>query len=161
MNVRKHHNLSRSSLFETEITSSLFVRRITLAIGGMFYIAVVYAYALSSITSSGLLPWISLSQTRSQVMDVDIVPLPSPMSVQSELIWWFIPVLSLLLCILCALGEETRNGYRFTSNWLSQRFQEDVLPLQYVLDIIVTNLALTQYLVSGRLARPRPSRFIY
>ena len=133
INVSKRRNSSRS---KPEIPLSLFTRRIVFAIGGMLYVAVVYAYVLSSITSSGLLPWLSMSQTRSQIMDIDTVPSLSQMSIQSELIWWFIPVWSLLLCILCALGEETQNGYRSTFNWLSQRFQGgiDILPRQYVLD---------------------------
>jgi Pheromone A receptor len=136
INVSKHHDHYNSSRSKPEISLSLFTRRIAFAIGGMLYVAVVYSYVLSSMISSGLLPWLSVSQTRSQVMDVDIVPSPSQMSIQSKLIWWFIPVWSLLLCILCAFGKETQNGYHSTFNWLSQRFQGDIsiLPMQYVLD---------------------------
>lgn len=135
INVGKHrYNSSHYLPSALEITSSLFVRRIVFAISGMLYVAAVYAYALLSVTSSGLLPWISVSQTRSQIMDVEIVPSSAQMSVLSELIWWFIPVWSLLLCILSVLGEETRRGYHSTFTWLPQWFRGGVLPLQYVLN---------------------------
>ena len=136
INVGKYrYNSSHYFPSAAEITSSLFVRRIVFAMSGLLYVAAVYVYALSSVTSSGLLPWISVSQTRSQIMDVEIVPASSQMSVLSELIWWFIPVWSLLLCILSVFGEETQRGYHSTFTWLSQRFR-GVLPLQYVLDSI-------------------------
>jgi hypothetical protein len=102
------------------------------SISGMLYVAIVYIYVLSSITSSGLLPWTSISQTRSGVSQVEVVPSHSQMSIQSELIWWFIPVWSLLLFVLSVFGEEGQKGYHTMFTWLSQRFEEDMLPLQYV-----------------------------
>ncbi|KAI0246664.1 GPCR fungal pheromone mating factor [Lactifluus subvellereus] len=130
INVGKHrYNSNHYFPSAPEITPSLFVRRIIFAISGMLYVAAVHVYALSLVTSSGLLPWISISQTRSQIADVGIVPSSSQMSVLSELIWWFIPVWSLLLCILSVFGEETRRGYHSTFTWLSQRFRGGALPL--------------------------------
>ncbi|KAH9977174.1 GPCR fungal pheromone mating factor [Lactifluus volemus] len=161
INVSKHRERYTSSRSKPEISLSLFTRRIAFAIGGMLYVAVVYAFVLSSIATSGLLPWLSVSQTRSQVMDIDTVPSPSQMSIQSELIWWFIPVWSLLLCILCAFGKETQNGYHSTFNWLSRRFHGDIsiLPMQYVLQNALKSYALTPHPVSDHL--PQPSRFTY
>jgi len=91
-------------------------------------LAFVYAYALSSITSSGLLPWTSISQTRSQISQVEVVPSHSQLGVQSKLIWWFIPVWSHLF-VISAVGEETQRGYRTTLTWLSRKFKRDVLPI--------------------------------
>jgi hypothetical protein len=55
------------------------------------------------------------------------------MGLLSELIWWFIPIWSLLLFVLSAPGEETQRGYRTTLTWLSERLRGDMLPIQYVL----------------------------
>ncbi|KAI9509917.1 pheromone A receptor-domain-containing protein [Russula earlei] len=130
INVGKSHYNSRDHFPCTpEMTSSLFIRRIIFAISGMLYLAVVYVYALSSITSSGLSPWISISQTRSQISQVEVVPLHSPTGMQSKLIWWFIPIWSLILFVLSVLSGEIQRGYRTTFTWLSQRLKKDLLPI--------------------------------
>ena len=117
------------------MTSSRFVRHIIFAVGGMLYVIVVYTYALSSITSSGLQPWMGIAQTRSQVSQVEVVPSHSRLGLQSELIWWIIPICSLLLFVLSALGDETRKGYCTSWTWLSQKLRGDMLlPMQYVLE---------------------------
>jgi hypothetical protein len=114
------------------MVSSRFVRHVIFAVGGMLYVVVVHTYV---ITSSGLQPWMGLSQTRSQVSQVEVVPSHSRLGLQSELIWWFIPVCSLLLFVLSALGDETRRGYRTSLTWLSQKLRGDMLlPMQYVLE---------------------------
>src|SRR5712671_144853 len=134
INVGKNHYNSRCYFPSApEMTSPLFIRHIIFATSGMVYIIVVYVYALSSITSSGLLPWTSISQTRSQVSQVEVVPSHSQLGVQSKFIWWFVPVWSLLLFALVVLGEENQRGYRTTFAWLSQRFKGDLFPMQYVL----------------------------
>ena len=115
------------------MTSSRFVRHVIFAVGGMLYVIVVHTYALSSITSEGLKPWMGISQTRSQVSLVEVVPSHSRLGLQSKLIWWFIPTCSLLLFVLSALGDETRKGYRTSLTWLSQKLRGDMLlPMQYV-----------------------------
>ncbi|KAI0298001.1 GPCR fungal pheromone mating factor [Russula brevipes] len=129
---RAHYNARPYFASAPEMTTSLFIRRIMFSVSGMLYVAIVYVYVLSSITSSGLLPWTSISQTRSGVSQVEVVPSHSQMSIQSELIWWFIPVWSLLLFVLSVLGEEAQRGYHTMFTWLYQRFEEDMLPLQYV-----------------------------
>jgi hypothetical protein len=117
------------------MTSSRFVRHVIFAAGGMLYVIVVYTYALSSITSSGLQPWISISQARSQVSQVEVVASHSRLGLQSELIWWFIPICSLLLFVSSALGEEIRKEYRGYLTWLSHQLRGDMLlPMQYVLE---------------------------
>jgi hypothetical protein len=114
------------------MVSSRFVRHVIFAVGGMLYVVVVHTYA---IASSGLQPWMGLSQTRSQVSQVEVVPSHSRLGLQSELTWWFIPVCSLLLFVLSALGDETRRGYRTSLTWLSQKLRGDMLlPMQYVLE---------------------------
>src|ERR1700755_227039 len=114
VNIGKSHYNSRRYLPSApEMTSALFTRRVIFVLSGMLYAAFVYIYALSSITSSGLLPWTSISQTRSQTSQVEVVPLQSQLGVQSKLIWWFIPVWSHLF-VLSAIGEETQRGYRTT-----------------------------------------------
>ena len=131
INVGKSHYNSRQYFPSApEMTSALFTRRITFVVSGMLYVAVVYVYALFSITSSGLLPWI---QTRSQISEVEVAPSHSQMGIQSELIWWFIPVWSLLF-VLSAIGEETQMRYCTTFTWLSRKFKRDILPIQYVLE---------------------------
>jgi hypothetical protein len=116
------------------MVSSRFVRHVIFAVGGMLYVVVVHTYALFSITSSGLQPWMGISQTRSQVSQVEVVPSHSRLGLQSELIWWIIPICSLLLFVLSAVGEETRKGYRTALTWLSQKLGGDMLlPMQYVL----------------------------
>ncbi|KAI0298957.1 pheromone A receptor-domain-containing protein [Multifurca ochricompacta] len=130
INVGKHHYNSRHYFPSgPEMTLSLFVRRTFFAISGMLYVAVIYVYSLSGIMSSGLLPWESVSQTRSQISHIEILPSPSQVSIQSELVWWFIPVWSLLLCILSALGEETQRGHRSMCTRLSQLLHRDALPM--------------------------------
>ncbi|KAH9990877.1 pheromone A receptor-domain-containing protein [Russula vinacea] len=126
INVGKSHYNSRQYFPSApEMTSALFTRRITFVVSGMLYVAVVYVYALFSITSSGLLPWI---QTRSQISEVEVAPSHSQMGIQSELIWWFIPVWSLLF-VLSAIGEETQRRYCTTFTWLSRKFKRDLLPI--------------------------------
>ncbi|KAH9964858.1 pheromone A receptor-domain-containing protein [Russula dissimulans] len=130
INIGKNHYNSRCHFPSApEMTLSPFIRHIIFATSGMLYIIVVYVYALSSITSSGLLPWTSVSQTRSQVSQVEVVPLHSQMGVQTKLIWWFIPVWSLLLFVLAILGEENQIGYCTTLSWLSRRLKGDLLPI--------------------------------
>ena len=134
INVGKsHYNSRRYFPSAPEMTSALFTRRIIFVVSGMLYVVYVYVYALFSITSSGLLPWTSISQTRSQISQIEIVPSPSQTTVQNELIWWFIPVWSLLFA-LSAIGEETQKGYYTTITCLSRKFKKDVLPIQYVLE---------------------------
>lgn len=161
VNVSKSHSNSRSHFPSTpEITSSLFIRHSIFAISGMIYVVVVYVYALSSITSSGLQPWTSISQTRSQISQIEVVAPHSQLSLQSELIWWFIPVWSLLLFVTSAPGEETRRGYRTTWTWLSLKLRGDMLPMQYVLEGAGYRYKLTHYPVRGLLPRQHLSRFI-
>jgi len=116
------------------MTLSLFIRNSIFAISGMIYLVVIHVYALSSITSSGLQPWTSISQTRSQISQIEVVAPHSQLGLQSKLIWWFIPVWSLLLFVMSALGEETQRGYRTTLTWLSLKLRGDMLPMQYVLE---------------------------
>jgi cytochrome c oxidase subunit IV len=134
INISKSYYNSRQYFPSApEMTSALFTRRITFVVSGMLYVAVVYVYALFSITSSGLLPWTSISQTRSQISEVEVAPSHSQMGVQSKLIWWFIPVWSFLF-VLSAIGEETQRRYCTTLTWLSRKFKRDMLPIQYVLE---------------------------
>ncbi|KAH8984399.1 pheromone A receptor-domain-containing protein [Lactarius deliciosus] len=129
INVGKNRYNSRPYFPSSpEMTLSLFIRRIFFTVSGMLYIACVYVYVVSSVTSSGLLPWTSISQTRSQVARIEFVSSPSQISIQSELVWWFIPVWSLIFCLLSAVEEETRRGYRSMFAWLSQVFKRDDLP---------------------------------
>lgn len=125
---KSHYNSRRYFPSAPEMTSALFTRRIVFVVSGMLYAAVVYSYALFSITSSGLLPW---TQTRSQISQIEIVPSHSQMRVLNELTWWFIPVWSLLF-VLSAIGKETQKGYCTTFTCLSRKFKKDMLPLQYV-----------------------------
>lgn len=135
INIGKSHYNSRPYFPSSpEMTSALFTRRVVFVLGGMLYVAFVYVYALSSITSSGLLPWTSISETRSQISQVEVVPSHSQLGVQSKLIWWFIPVWSHLF-VMSAIGEETQRGYRTTLAWLSRRLKSDMLPIQYVLEV--------------------------
>ena len=137
INIGKSHYNSRPYFPSApEMTSAFFIRRVIFVLSGMLYVTFVYVYALSSITSSGLLPWTSISQTRSQTSQVEVVPLRSQLGVQSELIWWFIPVWSHLF-VISAVGEETQRGYRTTLTWLSRNFKRDVLPTQYVLKDLI------------------------
>jgi hypothetical protein len=115
------------------MTSSLFIPRIFFTVSGVLYVTVVYVYIVLSITSLGLQPWTSVTQTRSQVAQIELVSSPSQISMQSELVWWFIPIWSLIFCLLSAVGEETQRGYRSVLTWLSQPFKQDDLPTQYVL----------------------------
>jgi len=142
------------------MTSSRFIRHIIFVMSGMLYVVIVYVYALSSITSSGLQPWTSISQTRSQVSQVEVVPAHSRMGLLSELIWWFIPIWSFLLFVLSAPGEETQRGYRTMLTWLSERLRGDMLPIQYVLKrrkLTLTNSRSCP--VRSLLLRQQPSRF--
>ncbi len=134
INVGKSHYNSRSYFPSApEMTSALFTRRVIFVLSGMLYVAFVHVYTLSSITSSGLLSWTSISQTRSQISQVEVIPSHSQLSIQSKLIWWFFPFWSLLF-ILSAIGEETQRGYRTTFTWLSRKFKRDMLPIQYALE---------------------------
>jgi hypothetical protein len=133
---KSHYNSRRSFPSAPEMTSALFTRRVIFVLSGMLYVAIVYVYALSSITSSGLLPWTSISEARSQISQVEVVPSHSQLGVQSKLIWWFIPVWSHLF-VMSAIGEETQRGYRTTLTWLSRKFKRDLLPIQYVLNDLI------------------------
>jgi hypothetical protein len=126
---KSHYNSRRFFPSAPEMTSTLFTRRVTFVVSGMLYVAFVYVYALSSITSSGLLPWTSISQTRAQISQVEVVPSHSQLGVQSKLIWWSIPVWSNLF-VMSVIGEETQRGYRTTLTWLSRKFNRDILPIQ-------------------------------
>lgn len=129
VNVGKHRYNSHPYFPSSpEMTVSLFVHLMFFTVSGMLYVACVYVYVMSSITSSGLLPWTSISQTRSQVARIEIVSSPSQISIQSELMWWFIPVWSLIFCLLSTIGEETQRGYRAMLTQLSQIFKRDDLP---------------------------------
>ncbi|KAI0270664.1 GPCR fungal pheromone mating factor [Gloeopeniophorella convolvens] len=131
INVSKSHYNERPYFpLAPEMTLSLFIRRIIFAVSGMLYVAVVYVIILSTATSSGLSTWTSVSKARSGISTVEILSTPSQISVESELTWWFVPVWSLLLCVLSAFGEETQRGYRSMFKWLSQRFRGEVLPTQ-------------------------------
>lgn len=137
INIGKSHYNSRHYFPSApEMTSAFFTRRIIFVLSGMLYVAFVYVYTLSSITSSGLLPWTSISQTRSKISQVEVVPSHSQLGVQSKLIWWFIPVWSNLF-VMSVIGEETQRGYRTTLTWLSRKFSKDMLPVQYVLNDFV------------------------
>lgn len=125
---KSHYNSRRYFPSAPEMTSVLFTRRVIFVLSGMLYVAFVYVYALSSITSSGLLPWTSISQTRSQISQVEVVPSQSQLGVQSKLIWWFIPVWSHLF-VMSAIGEETQREYRTTLTWLSRKLKRDILPI--------------------------------
>ena len=134
---RSHYNSRRCFPSAPEMTSALFTRRAIFVVSGMLYVAFAYVYALFSITSSGLLPWTSVSQTRSQISQVEVVPSNSQLGVQSKLIWWFIPVWSQLF-VISTIGEETQRGYRTTLTWLSRKlFKRDMLPIQYVLKNLI------------------------
>lgn len=129
INIGKHRYNSRPCFPSSpEMTSSLFIPRVFFTASGVLYVAGVYLYIVLSITSSSMQPWTSVSQTRSQVSQIEIVYSPSQISTQSELIWWFIPIWSLIFCVLSAVGEETRRGYRSVLTWLSQPFKRDDLP---------------------------------
>ena len=133
INIGKHRYNSRPCFPSSpEMTFSLFIPRFFFTVSGMLYVACFYVYVMSSVTSSGLKPWTSISQIRSQVARIEIVSSPSQISIQSELMWWFIPILSLLFCLLSAVGEETRRGYRSVLTWLSQPCKRGDLPTQYV-----------------------------
>ena len=129
---KSHHNSRRFFPSAPEMTSALFTRRVIFVLSGMLYVAFVYVYALSSIISSGLLPWTSISQTRSQIYQIEVLPSHSQLGIQSKMIWWFIPVWSHLF-VMSAIGGETQRGYRTTLAWLSRKFKRDMLPIQYVL----------------------------
>jgi len=134
INVCKHRDNSRHGFPSSpDMSLSCFIRRAFLTVTGMLYVSCIHVYILSSVTSSGLLPWTSISQTRSQVSHIEILPSSSQVSIQSELIWWSVPIWSLLFCVLFAVGEEMRMGYRSMFSWLSQVFKREVLPMQYVL----------------------------
>jgi hypothetical protein len=134
INIGKHRYNSRPCFPSSPgMTSSLFIPRIFFTVSGVLYVTVVYVYIVLSITSLGLQPWTSVTQTRSQVAQIELVSSPSQISMQSELVWWFIPIWSLIFCLLSAVGEETQRGYRSVLTWLSQPFKQDDLPTQYVL----------------------------
>ncbi|KAF8259096.1 GPCR fungal pheromone mating factor [Lactarius quietus] len=144
INIGKHCYNSRPYFPSSpEMKLSLFIPRIFFTVSGMLYVTGVYVYVLS-VTSSGLQPWTTISQIRSQVAQIEIVSSPSQISIQSELIWWFIPVWSLIFCFVSAFGEETRRGYHSMLIWLSSYSSEMTYPP-----------------MRSHLQSQRPSRFIY
>jgi hypothetical protein len=65
-----------------------------------------------SWSSTNLQPWTSIAQAHADFSQVQIIQRNTRLAVRSALIWWSIPVWSLLLCALSGLGEETKKGYR-------------------------------------------------
>lgn len=110
---------------------SLFVRRLAFCAIGMLYTSVAYAAALSW-QSTSMLPWTSVPQVHADFSHIEIIPAGSRLALQSELIWWTIPIWSILLCAMSAFGEETRKGYRSIWKTMSKRSSEKTLPVQYV-----------------------------
>ncbi|THH17676.1 hypothetical protein EW146_g3174 [Bondarzewia mesenterica] len=112
-----------------EMTLSLFIRRLIFGYTGMIYMTVVYIIVLSSAASSGFNTWTSVSAMHSHFSAIEISSLGSFALVQVELIWWAIPIWSILMSILSAFGEETKEGYFFLINFFSRRFfGRDILP---------------------------------
>lgn len=99
----------------------------------MIYIATIYLYIITQTTEISLDTIPPISQVRAHASEIDVPDLDPVGLVEIELVWWAIPILSMAMCMLSALGEETRKGYKGIINWFSRRFVgRDILPTQYV-----------------------------
>lgn len=92
------------------MTASLFIRRTVFVSLGMIYIATIYLYIITQTTQTSLDTIPPISQVRAHASEIDVPNLDSVSLVEIELVWWAIPILSLAMCMLSALGEETRKG---------------------------------------------------
>ena len=110
---------------------SLFARRMAYGTIGMLYTATVYVI-VTSWWANQMEPWTSVKQVHANFSQVEAVQRGSAYYTGSELIWWTIPIWSLLLCALTAIGEETRKVYRMMLNWALRRIGKDGLPTQCV-----------------------------
>ncbi|KAI0318404.1 GPCR fungal pheromone mating factor [Amylostereum chailletii] len=113
-----------------EMSFSLFARRLAYATIGMLYTATVYVI-VTSWSSTDMEPWTSVSKVHANFSQVETVLRGTAIATGSELLWWTIPIWSLLLCALTAFGEETRKGYRTILSWISSRTGKNILPTQY------------------------------
>ncbi|TFY82419.1 hypothetical protein EWM64_g1593 [Hericium alpestre] len=110
----------------SKMTLGLFARRFAFAATGMLYVFVVYAFIVSW-ASSNLEPEISVSQLHANFSQIEILPLDAQARVRVELVWWAVPVWSLLLCALSS--EETRNGYQAIFGWVFKHRDHFDLPM--------------------------------
>ena len=97
---------------------SLFVRRLVFGVTGMTYTVVVYIL-ISSTASLG--DWSSISDVHAQLSKIEILPIGSAAGTQNELIWWAIPLWTILICAIFAFEEETAQNYRSMINWSFRR----------------------------------------
>ncbi|KAF9468429.1 pheromone A receptor-domain-containing protein [Collybia nuda] len=119
------HLESRSNL-----TSSLFVRRIATS---FFTTGALFIVTLFSVfTISGFKPWTSWVSVHSQITVISIVQIrPDVRSIQ--LVWWGVPVVSLVYIILSfTIGEELRDSAKWIHKVLTTKpkpkVEEEMLP---------------------------------
>lgn len=128
------------------MTASLFIRRTVFISLGMIYITTIYLYIITQTTQTSLDTIPPISQVRAHASEIDVPNLDPISLVEIELVWWAIPILSLAMCMLSALGEETRKGYKGIINWFSRRFVgRNILPIQYVPMFILTPQPITEH----------------
>lgn len=102
----------------------------------MLYIAVIYLYIITETTQTSLDTVLPISQVRAHASEIDVPDLDHVGLLEIELVWWAVPLLSISMCMLSVLGEETRKGYAELMNWFSHKFiGRDILPQQYVSSI--------------------------
>ncbi|VDB95384.1 unnamed protein product [Peniophora sp. CBMAI 1063] len=126
--AKSHYNSSTYFPSAPEMSLSLFTRRLAFCTLGMAYTAAVYATALSW-ESSNTLPLTSVAQVHADFSHIEIIPADSQLSLQSQLIWWNVPIWSILLCVMSAFGEETRKGYRSLWKAMANPRSEKTLPV--------------------------------
>ncbi|ETW79706.1 putative B mating type protein [Heterobasidion irregulare TC 32-1] len=124
-----------------EMSLSLFVRRVVFGVTGMTYTVVVYVFISSTVTLSA---WSSISDVHAQFSKIEILPLGSAAGTQNELIWWAIPLWTILICITFAFEEEMAQNYRSLINWSFRRIVgRDILSVRSKYDDMITTTSTT------------------
>jgi len=129
--VRSHFNSVEYFPSAPEMQISLFIRRLVFATIAVLYTAVGYGIVMSWC-STILVPWTSVAEVHSKFSEVEIIEPGSQHALQSNLIWWSVPIWTFLLCALSAFGEETKKGYRKIWNWITGRSKQPLLPVRCV-----------------------------
>ncbi|KAF8060136.1 pheromone A receptor-domain-containing protein [Lyophyllum atratum] len=141
------HLESRSPL-----TSSLFVRRVTVSITTTCLLFVVSLFSVFSV--SGFRPWVSWSSVHASMTVVDVVQ--SRDDIKSiQLTWWGIPAVSIVYIILSfTIGQEARDSFK----WIRGRVRQirKWRPRPLVLLPTHANKTETEMVSRSQLSTPRP-----
>jgi pheromone a factor receptor len=90
----------------------------------MFWGIAIMSIMMAFTLRSGLRPWVSWDDVHSDWLRIDVFParfIPPQILFWTHLMWWSIPVSSLLFFIFFSFGQDAMKEYRQCITWLGDR----------------------------------------